>query len=183
MWQWYSKSPTYKPSSSELWKIQMCPAITLYYCTFQVALRKSRNVFLIFCFLCFTCMKCIINLLQYYIASCVSLLLRLTLLDLQIGLTAVLSECNWFICRGLNCGGELSFHLCCDYPFLVHESVVFSRIWSALGPSFTQCVSDCWTTTLLSCVRCWYMLHRKRKVSSQKVGNTYLKYIQPCSSL
>ena len=38
---------------------------------------------------------------QYYIASCVSLLLRLTLLDLQIGLTAVLSEWNWFICRGL----------------------------------------------------------------------------------
>ena len=38
---------------------------------------------------------------QYYTADCVSWVPRLTLLDLQIGVTNALSEWNSLVCRGL----------------------------------------------------------------------------------
>ena len=56
----------------------------------------------LFAFICYFCEKYYKSItVQNYIVDCVSWVPRLTLLDLQIGLTNALSELNSFICRGL----------------------------------------------------------------------------------
>ena len=61
-----------------------CPAVLsrALYC-------KIKNVSFIFraCSLYITCVKSILNLLQYYIADCISWVYRLTLLDLRMNWT------------------------------------------------------------------------------------------------
>ena len=106
----YTKSPSHKPSSFKLSKMQMCPLCQLLYCTivlFKVLYCKVKNVFLIF--LCFfnvlICVKSSINLSQYSTT-------QLTMLTGYLGphcwtykktrLTNTLLEQNSFISKGLN---------------------------------------------------------------------------------
>ena len=42
----YSKSPTYNPSSYKLSEMQTCPAVVLYYCTFQGAVLYYSMILL-----------------------------------------------------------------------------------------------------------------------------------------
>ena len=80
------------------------PVCQLLYSTavlFKILYYKIKNV--LFFVLYIICMINIINLLEYssIIANCVSWVLGLTLLDLQIGLMNMLLEWNSFNCRGL----------------------------------------------------------------------------------
>ena len=91
----YSKSPPYKPPSCEHSKVQTCPcmpAVVLYYCTFQSADYKIKNIFCIFCvhlfFMSHLYKKCYEpSTVQYYTVNCVSWISRLTLLDLRANWT------------------------------------------------------------------------------------------------
>ena len=97
-------SPTSSPSSSQ--ELLLCsldarlciPAVVLYYCALQGTILKDLNIFFTFCaclfFMYYLCEKYYKPItVWYHEADCVSRVPRLTLLDLWIGLTNMLSEC------------------------------------------------------------------------------------------
>ena len=64
-----------------------CCTVLLYFSRYCIVRLKMFSLFFVFVFLCIICVKSTINLLQYYIADCVSWVPRLTLLNLQTNRT------------------------------------------------------------------------------------------------